>query len=58
VQQQEHKWAIFHYQQRIIFVRSWTRQVEVVADIEQQGSSIVVKVIRGSFFKGMSSTDH
>src|ERR1051326_354396 len=29
----EHKWAIFHRAGRVLFVRSWTRKVHVIAEL-------------------------
>lgn len=44
----EHKWAIYYHQGSIICVRSWLRQVQAVADVEQQGEEILITSIRGT----------
>ncbi|HEX7287677.1 MAG TPA: hypothetical protein VF532_15925 [Candidatus Angelobacter sp.] len=45
----EHKWAIFHQQNKLLFVRSWQRKVFVVADVEQRGGLLAVGVALGAF---------
>lgn len=45
----EHKWALFYHQRRIIFIRSWTRQVRVVATVEQHRSHIKITSVQGMF---------
>jgi hypothetical protein len=44
----EHKWAIFHGNSRVIFVRSWLRKVMAVADVAQSGDEIHVGPVRGT----------
>jgi hypothetical protein len=50
--QMEHKWAIFYHRRKIIFVRSWLREVAIVADVEEQGSSVEITAIHGGFGNG------
>ena len=45
----EHKWVIFHHQKRIICVRSWTREVEIVAETEIEGEHLKIAAIIGDF---------
>jgi hypothetical protein len=45
----EHKWAIFYHQRQIICIRSWTRQVRAVADVRDEGDSVAITAIRGTF---------
>ncbi|MES2075163.1 MAG: hypothetical protein V4462_06025, partial [Pseudomonadota bacterium] len=47
--QMEHKWAIFYRQKRIIFVRSWQRQVFVVAHTEHRDGLLIINEIHGTF---------
>lgn len=48
-QTMEHKWAIFFHQNKILFIRSWLREVFVVAETIQENSSLIVKRIHGEF---------
>lgn len=45
----EHKWAIFFDGENIIFVRSWQRQVMVVAKTRQENNRLVIESIIGDF---------
>jgi hypothetical protein len=45
----EHKWGIFHHQQRILFVRSWTRKLHVIAELSHGEGRVQVSRIRGVF---------
>ena len=45
----EHKWALFYHQGEIICVRSWQRQVHVVAHVEQRGDYVEITRVRGTF---------
>ncbi len=45
----EHKWAIFYHGGDIICVRSWTREVRVVARVKGHGDHIDIVEIRGVF---------
>ena len=48
-QQMEHKWAIFHQQQRILFVRSWTRKLHAIAELTPHEGYVEINRIRGVF---------
>jgi len=43
----EQKWAIYHYGGKIIFIRSWLREVVAIADIELSGHTITLTRING-----------
>jgi hypothetical protein len=45
----EHKWAIFHHQQRILFVRSWTRKLHAIAGVSPCEGGVEITRIRGVF---------
>ena len=45
----EHKWAIFHRQGRILFVRSWTRQLHAVALVAAHEGYVEITEIQGAF---------
>jgi hypothetical protein len=45
----EHKWAIYFDGENLIFVRSWLRQVFVVAKTVQVENQLVIKNISGEF---------
>jgi len=45
----EHKWAIYFHLKHIIFVRSWLRQVFVVADTQEDADAIIVTSLQGTF---------
>lgn len=45
----EHKWAIFHRQSRIFFVRSWTREVHVVARVASREGGVQITRLNGVF---------
>lgn len=45
----EHKWAIFHRSGRILFVRSWTRKLHVVAELTTHEGYVEITRIRGVF---------
>jgi hypothetical protein len=47
--QMEHKWAIFHHRGEIICVRSWRRNVQVTARIEQRDAYVQITRVRGTF---------
>ena len=51
----EDKWAIYLRSNRIIFVRSWMRQVLAVAELEASGDRMTVTRIRGDFGQANSS---
>jgi len=45
----EHKWALFYYGGEIICVRSWLREVRVVAQVEEHEDFVEVTSIGGTF---------
>lgn len=45
----EHKWAIFYHGGRILFVRSWQRKVEAVADVECADGVAKLVSVKGCF---------
>jgi hypothetical protein len=45
----EHKWALFYHRGQVICVRSWTRQVQVVASCEQHERYVEITQVRGAF---------
>ena len=45
----EHKWALFYHHGQIICVRSWRRQVQAVARVEQHQDHVDITQIRGTF---------
>src|ERR1041385_2796407 len=45
----EHKWAIFHCRQRILFVRSWTRKLHTIAELTPHEGYVEITRIRGVF---------
>jgi hypothetical protein len=45
----EHKWAIFHRGGRILFVRSWTRKLHVIAELAAGERSVEIKKLNGVF---------
>ncbi|MCS3795399.1 ankyrin repeat domain-containing protein [Niastella sp. OAS944] len=45
----EHKWAIFYTGENLIFVRSWTRRVHVIAKTIQENDQLIIKSITGEF---------
>src|SRR6478609_1429151 len=47
--QMEHKWAIFHHQQRILFVRSWTRKLHAIAELSSGEGYVEIRKISGVF---------
>lgn len=48
----EHKWALYFHRGQIICVRSWLRQVVVVADTRIASDSLEVTTVRGIFNAG------
>ena len=45
----EHKWAIYFDGEYLIFVRSWLREIFVVAKTVQENSELIIKNIYGEF---------
>ncbi len=54
----EHKWAMFFHKGQIICVRSWLRQVFVVADTRQDGDRLRVTGICGAFWSEDEDPQH
>ena len=50
----EHKWAIYFYNDNLIFVRSWLRQVFVTARTSQQSGLLIIESITGHFSENES----
>lgn len=45
----EHKWAIYFLQNKLLFIRSWLREVFVIAETIQENNQLIVKKINGEF---------
>jgi len=45
----EHKWALFYHRRQILCVRSWKREVQVVAEVEPHAGHVEVVAVRGTF---------
>lgn len=45
----EHKWAIYFDGDYLIFVRSWLREVVVMAKVTQQPNELVITQVQGTF---------
>lgn len=45
----EHKWAIYYHENKILFIRSWLREVHVIAETVQENKQLVVTKIHGEF---------
>lgn len=45
----EHKWALFFHRGEITCVRSWLRQVKLVAHVEQHRDHVEITSVRGTF---------
>jgi hypothetical protein len=45
----EHKWALYFHRGQIIFIRSWWRRVEAVADTRLTQNSLQIRTLRGAF---------
>ena len=43
----EHKWAIYHYAGKIIFIRSWLREVVATADLQTDGNTAALTRVTG-----------
>lgn len=53
----EDRWAIFVVHGRLVFVRSWTREVMVIADVELGESSLRVTRAQGFFLRADESEE-
>lgn len=47
----EHKWAIFYRGGRILFVRSWTRELYAAAGVKVNGEEIEITTIQGDLIE-------
>jgi len=45
----ENKWAIYFHNDEIIFIRSWLRQVLVIAKTRQSNNQLIIHSIQGKF---------
>jgi len=45
----ENKWAIYFHQNKILFIRSWLREVFVIAETIQENNQLIVNKINGEF---------
>ena len=50
----EHKWAIYYHENKILFIRSWLREVHVVAETLQENKQLIITKIHGEFTEGES----
>jgi hypothetical protein len=48
----EHKWAIYFDGEYLIFVRSWLREVFVIAKTSQKNNQLIIEQIIGEFTEG------
>ena len=47
--QMEHKWAIFCHQERLLFVRSWARELHVAASVRRADGHVEIEEADGVF---------
>jgi hypothetical protein len=45
----EHKWAIYFHENKILFIRSWLRQVFVIAQTVQHNNQLIIERVQGKF---------
>ncbi len=45
----ENKWAMYFHQNKILFIRSWLREVFVIAETTQDNDQLIVNKINGEF---------
>jgi hypothetical protein len=45
----DQKWAIFFHKNKILFVRSWTRQVQAIAEVPTEGQEAIITGLQGTF---------
>ena len=50
----ENKWVIYYHQNRILFIRSWLREVVAIAETSQENGQLKVHRILGEFTEGES----
>ena len=47
--QMEHKWAVFFHRDRLLFVRSWLRELHVAAQVRRSDGYVEIEQIEGVF---------
>ena len=45
----EQKWAVYYHANKILFIRSWLREVHVVAETVQENKQLIITKIHGEF---------
>lgn len=45
----EHKWAIYYHENKLLFIRSWQREVHVIAETVQENKQLTITKIHGEF---------
>lgn len=45
----ENKWAIYFHENKILFIRSWLRELFVIAETIQENDQLIIKRIKGEF---------
>ncbi len=45
----EHKWAIYFHENKILFIRSWLREVVVIAETREENNELIITKIHGEF---------
>lgn len=45
----DNKWVIYFHQNKILFIRSWLREVFVIAETTQENNQLMVRKINGEF---------
>lgn len=52
----EHKWAIFYRDKKILFVRSWTRELYAAAEVKIDGGELEIGKIQGDLVEKNEGT--
>lgn len=50
----EQKWAIYYHENKLLFIRSWLREVLVIAETTQENKQLTITKIHGEFTEGES----
>ena len=45
----EQKWAIYYHENKLLFIRSWLREVYVIAETVQENKQVIITKIHGEF---------
>jgi hypothetical protein len=53
----DQKWAIYYHQNKIIFVQSWYRKVQVTANVRQDDKYIKLTSIKGTFLNDLEDSE-